>query len=70
VSGSSFDRAYQVLRTLAEEAAQKNVKANIIVGLGSSWERLKEFHHDLVITGTELQLPALAEQSDSVSRSR
>ena len=55
IAGSFFDQAYHVLKTLAEEAAQKNVKAEIVVGLGSSWERLiervKEFHHDLVIAG-------------------
>lgn len=56
ITGSSFDQAYQILHTLAEEAAQKNVKADIVVGLGSSWERLiervKDFQHDLIIAGT------------------
>lgn len=61
VTGSSFDQAYQILQTLAEEAAQKNVKADIVVGLGSSWERLiervKDFQHDLVIAGTRDRSP-------------
>jgi len=56
VTGSFFDQAYQILKGLAEEAASKNVKAEIVVGLGSSWERLiervTEFQHDLVIAGT------------------
>jgi universal stress protein E len=56
VTGSFFDQAYQILSSLAEEAASRNVKTEIVVGLGSSWERLieraKEFPHDLVIAGT------------------
>jgi len=56
VTGSPIDQAYLVLRTIAEEAAQSNVKAEIVVGVGSSWERLiervKEFQHDLIIAGT------------------
>ncbi len=61
VTGSLFDQAYQILKTLAEEAAQKNVKADIVVRLGPSWERLiervKEFSHDLVIAGTRNRGP-------------
>jgi len=55
ITGSFFDQAHQILKTLAEAAAQDNVKAEIVVVLGSSWERMiervKEFRHDLVFTG-------------------
>lgn len=61
IEGSCFDQAYQLLKKLAEEAAQKNVKAEIVVGLGSGWERVIErvtdFHHNLVIAGTRNRGP-------------
>jgi len=61
ITGSFFDQAYQILKTLADEAALKNVKAEIVVGLGSGWERLiervREFQHDLVIAGTRDRSP-------------
>jgi universal stress protein E len=59
--GSVFDQAYQILKSLAEEAAQKNVKAEVAVGIGSGWERLiervKDFQHDLIIAGTRDRSP-------------
>lgn len=51
-----FDEAYEVLQQLKDEAAAVNVKADAVVGLGSSWQRLiervKEHEHDLLIVGT------------------
>ena len=59
--GSAFDQAYQILKGLAAEAAQKNVKAEVVVGIGCSWERLiervKDFQHDLLIAGTRNASP-------------
>ena len=59
--GSAFDQAYQILKGLAAEAAQKNVKAEVVVGIGCSWERLIErandFQHDLLIAGTRNASP-------------
>lgn len=61
ITGSCIDQADQILKTLAEEAAQKNVKAEVAVGLGCSWEqlieRVKDFQHDLVIAGTRDRSP-------------
>jgi universal stress protein E len=61
IPGSLFDQAYRIIKTLAEDAAQKNVKADIVVGLGCSGERLiervKDFQHDLVIAGTRDRSP-------------
>jgi len=61
VTGSPIDQAYLVLRAIADEAAQRNVKAEIVAGVGSSWERIiervREFEHDLVIAGTRARGP-------------
>jgi universal stress protein E len=51
-----FDEAYQVLQRCADEMAHGGVKPEIVVGMGSSWQRLIErvgtHQHDLLIVGT------------------
>jgi len=51
-----FDDAYQVLQRCADEMAHVGVKPEIVVGMGSSWQRLIERvgtrQHDLLIVGT------------------
>ncbi|MBL8819971.1 MAG: universal stress protein [Planctomyces sp.] len=59
--GSFYDQAIQILKSIADEAAHRNVKVEVAVGIGSGWERLiervKDYQHDLVIAGARDRNP-------------